>query len=110
MGRGGRRNGKGSDDGEPLAALAATAGEDFAAALGGFAGAEADLAGAFQAVRTECRLHGWREKRGSKSQEQAGGVKRQDLGDRGGGKPGFVTSGGEDSGSGRFRTRFGRGL
>ena len=46
------------DDGEALAALGATSGEDLAATLGGIAGAEADLAGAFLFVRAEGGLHG----------------------------------------------------
>jgi hypothetical protein len=46
-----------SDDGQALAALAAAGLEDLAAATGGLAGAEADLAGAFFAVRTEGGLH-----------------------------------------------------
>lgn len=68
-----------SDDGEALAALAATGSEDFAAAFGGLAGAETDLASALLAVRTECRLHGFVKKRGSKSVEAPGGVKRRDC-------------------------------
>ena len=41
------------DDREALAAFGAAGGENLAAATGGFAGAIADLAGAFQFVRAE---------------------------------------------------------
>jgi len=50
--------GAGLDDGEALAAFGATGGENLATALGGVAGAEADLAGAFLFVRAEGGLHG----------------------------------------------------
>lgn len=52
-----RLGGRGSDDGETSAALAAAVAEDFTAADGGFAGEETDFAGAFEAVRTKRRLH-----------------------------------------------------
>lgn len=68
--------GEESNDRQPLAALATAGGEDFATALGGLAGAETNLAGALFAVRTECRLHGFVKKRGPKSVEGPGGVKR----------------------------------
>lgn len=46
------------DDGEALAALRAAGGEDFAATLGGFAGAEVDLASALLLVWAEGGFHG----------------------------------------------------
>lgn len=46
-----------SDDGETFAAFEAAGADDFASAFGGHTGAITNLAGAFLAVRTECRLH-----------------------------------------------------
>ncbi len=46
-----------SDDCQPLAALAATRLDDFAAAPGGHPGAVTNLAGALFAVRAECGFH-----------------------------------------------------
>lgn len=46
------------DDGEALTALGAAGGEHFTATFGGFAGAKADLAGAFFTVRAEGGIHG----------------------------------------------------
>ena len=68
--------GEESNDRQPLAALAAAGGEDFATALGGLAGAETNLAGALFAVRTECTVQGLVTKRGPKTVEAPGGVKR----------------------------------
>jgi hypothetical protein len=48
-----RCRGRRLDDGQALAAFGAAGGENFAAAASGFAGAIADLAGAFQFVRAE---------------------------------------------------------
>lgn len=47
----------GSDDGQALAAFEAAGADDFASAFSGHTGAITNLAGAFLAVRTECRLH-----------------------------------------------------
>jgi hypothetical protein len=46
-----------SDDGQTLAAFETAGADDFAAAFGGHAGAVADLAGAFLAMRAEGGLH-----------------------------------------------------
>ena len=46
-----------SDDGQALAAFEAAGADDFASAFSGHTGAITNLAGAFLAVRTECRLH-----------------------------------------------------
>jgi hypothetical protein len=72
-----------SDDREALAALTTAGREDFAATPGGLAGAETDLAGAFLAMRAECRLHGFMGKRGPKSPRRTGGVKREVFGEFG---------------------------
>ena len=53
----GRRDRRGSDHRQALAALETAGFEDFAAASGGHAGAETDLGGALFAMRTECGLH-----------------------------------------------------
>jgi hypothetical protein len=55
-----------SDDGQAFAPFAPAGRQDLAAALGGHAGAKADLACTLFAVRTECRLHDLVEKRGSR--------------------------------------------
>src|SRR6188768_830185 len=68
-----------SNDRQALATLLAAGGEDLAAATGGLAGAKTDLAGAFLAMRAECRLHRFMAKRGSDSREGRGGVKREVL-------------------------------
>jgi hypothetical protein len=49
--------GVGSDDGQALAALAATSIDDGTAPTGGHASAEANLTGALLAVWSESRLH-----------------------------------------------------
>ena len=51
------RGGSVSDHRQALATLETAADEDFAAAPGGHAGAKADFAGAFLAVRAKGRLH-----------------------------------------------------
>ena len=65
----------GSDDGQALAAFEAAGFDDFASAFGGHTGAVTNLAGAFLAVRTECRLHDFCRKRGSEVSDGVGGVK-----------------------------------
>jgi hypothetical protein len=67
----------GSNDRQALATLAATGGKDFAAATGGLAGAKTNLAGAFLAMRAECRLHSFTGKRVAESRNGRGGVKRE---------------------------------
>src|SRR6478609_2580602 len=76
-GRAGRLADAFSDDRQALATLLTTGGEDLAAATGGLAGAKTDLAGAFLAMRAECRLHSFMAKRGSDSRDGRGGVKRE---------------------------------
>jgi len=46
-----------SDDRQALAAFEAAGGDDFAATLGGHAGAKTNLAGSLNTVRTESGLH-----------------------------------------------------
>jgi hypothetical protein len=48
-----------SDDRQPLTALPATQGKDFAATPGGHAGAEPDPADTFFAMRAKGGLHGF---------------------------------------------------
>src|SRR5882724_8076008 len=60
---------------QPLAALQATGLDDLATAAGGHAGTVTNLAGAFLAVRAECRLHDYSRKRGSEVPDAARGVK-----------------------------------
>ena len=66
---------RGSDDRQALAAFEATGADDFASAWRGHTGAITNLAGAFLAVRTECRLHDFCRKRGSEVSEGLGTVK-----------------------------------
>ena len=66
-----------SNDRQTLATFLATGGEDLAAATGGLAGAKTDLAGAFFAMRAECRLHSFTGKRVAESRAGRGGVKRE---------------------------------
>lgn len=67
-----------SDDGQALAAFAATGGEHLAPAGGGFAGAEADLARTFLSMGAECRLHDLVEKEGQGDRSRSG-VSRMGL-------------------------------
>jgi len=73
--RGDGRKRADSDDGQAFAAFEAAGADDFASAGSGHTGAITDLAGAFLAVWTECRLHDFCRKRGSVVPDGSGGVK-----------------------------------